>query len=508
MDQVWLVAAENGALPGGKVGGVGDVIHDLPVALVASGLKVRVVVPSYGMFHQLPGASMYRKVTADFAGEQHTADVYRVPVAEDQVEHFVVEHPLLSPQGPGKIYISDETGAPFAIDAAKFAFFDALIAAWVNDSGSAPDVLHLHDWHTGLIPALREFGSPDSPIKKTRIVFTIHNLAYQGIRPLTGPESSLVSWFPDLPVLEDRLRDPRYDDCVNFMAVAIRMADVVSTVSPSYALEIQQPSDHATGFSGGEGLEADLLKAHTEGRLVGILNGCMYPENPEPAPAWDELLQMIGQRPEIINASQPALEWIKGRKGKRPQNLLLSIGRVVDQKVPLFLEPVNGHDTALEAILGKLGPDSLFIMLGSGERHLEERFASIAASSENFLYLRGYVDALSAPLYAAADLFLMPSSFEPCGISQMIAMRAGQPCVVHAVGGLKDTVKDGITGFVFDGKTPAEQAEDFIDAVNRAISTKLSDAVRWQQIRDNAKNERFSWDIAARAYRQRLYENG
>jgi starch synthase len=508
MDQVWLIAAENGAFPGGKVGGVGDVINDLPVALVASGLKARVILPSYGMFHELPGATLYRTVTADFAGKQHTADVYRVPAGEGQVEHFVMEHPLLSPKGPGKIYISDDMGAPFAIDATKFAFFNALIVSWVNDSSSAPDVLHLHDWHMGLIPALREFGSPESALKKTRIVFTIHNLAYQGIRPLTGPESSLALWFPDLPVFDGRLRDPRYDDCVNFMAVAIRLADAVSTVSPSYALEIQRPSDHSTGFSGGEGLEDDLQIAHTQGRLVGILNGCMYPETPEPVPAWDDLLQMIGLRPEIINAGQPALEWIKERRGKRPQTLLLSIGRVVDQKVPLFLEPVNGHNTALEAILDELGPDTLFIMLGSGEKHLEERFVAIAALSENFLYLRGYVDDLSAPLYAAADLFLMPSSFEPCGISQMIAMRAGQPCVVHAVGGLKDTVKDGITGFVFDGQTPAEQAENFINTVYRAISIKSSDAVRWQQIRNNAKNERFSWDIAATAYRQRLYENG
>jgi len=508
MDQVWLVAAENGALPGGKVGGVGDVIHDLPVALADSGLTVRVILPSYGIFHELPGAVLCRTVTADFAGQQNTADVYQVPAGDARVEQYVIEHPLLSPQGPGKIYISDEEGEPFAIDAAKFAFFNALIAAWVNDSSVVPDVLHLHDWHMGLIPALREFDSPDTPLKKTRIVFTIHNLAYQGIRPLTGPDSSLTTWFPDLPVFEKRFRDPRYDDCVNFMAVAIRMADAVSTVSPSYALEIQRPSDHSTGFSGGEGLEDDLHKTHSEGRLVGILNGCMYPENPEPAPVWDELLQMIGLRTEIINASQPAPDWIKRRKGKRPQNFLLSIGRVVDQKVPLFLEPVDGHDTALEAILDKLGSDSLFIMLGSGEKHLEERFATIAALYENFLYLRGYVEALSAPLYAAADLFLMPSSFEPCGISQMIAMRAGQPCVVNAVGGLKDTVKDGITGFVFNGETPAEQAENFVNTVHRAISIRSTDVVRWQQIRDNAKNERFSWDIAAKAYRQRLYENG
>jgi len=508
MNRIWLLAAENGALPGGKVGGVGDVVRDLPLALSKTGLQVRVITPSYGMLHKLPGATLYRSLEAGFGGGQYKAEVYRIPVADSPVEHFVIEHPLLSPKGPGRIYVSDPPGRPFEIDAAKFAFFNAVMAAWVNDSDSPPDVLHLNDWHMGLIPALREYGRPDAPLRKVRIVLTIHNLAYQGVRPLRGNDSSLEAWFPDMLQHEGRLTDPGYQNCVNFMVSAIRLADGISTVSPSYAMEIQHPSDPATGFSGGEGLEMELRKAHTEGRLVGILNGCMYPEKTGAAPEWDELLQMIAYRPEIMNASRPVAEWLDKHKGKRPENLLLSIGRVADQKVPLFLEPVGEFDSALELILSELGPDGLFIMLGSGEQHLEDRFAAIAASCGNFLYLRGYVDSLSGPLYSAADLFLMPSSFEPCGISQMLAMREGQPCVVHAVGGLKDTVKDGITGFVFDGGTPAQQAKDFTEAVQRAISIRSTDKKHWQDICKNAKNERFSWDLAAGSYQQELYRQG
>ena len=233
----------------------------------------------------------------------------------------------------------------------------------------------------------------------------------------------------------------------------------------------------------------------------------MYPQKTSPATEWDELLQLIANKHELMNARQSAIDWIADRKDRRPENLLLSIGRVVDQKVPLFLEPVGDFGSALEFILAALGPDSLFIMLGSGEKYLEDRFVEIAASSDNFLYLRGYAESLSDPLYSAADLFLMPSSFEPCGISQMLSMRAGQPCVVHAVGGLKDTVKDGVTGFVFAGDTPAEQAKGFTDAVQRAISIKSTEKERWQQICNNAKNERFSWDLAAKAYQQGLYQN-
>lgn len=505
--KIWLVAAENDALPGGKVGGVGDVVRDLPLALAALGLDVSVITPSYGMFFKLPGARFYRQVEVEFAGKKHVADVYRVRVNDSPVELYVIEHALLSPSGPGQIYISDEPGKPFAIDAAKFAFFNAAVAAWVNQDESPPDVLHLNDWHTGLIPALRLSASPDAALNQVRIVFTIHNLAYQGVRPLRGDKSSLETWFPDLLGFEDQLKDPVYADCVNFMAAAIRLADGVNTVSPGYAMEIQRPSDSSTGFSGGEGLESELQEAYAEGRLVGILNGCMYPDKTGPATEWDALLQLIASQHGIMNAGQPAQQWVADRSGRRPENLLLSIGRVVDQKVPLFLEPVGDFDSALEFILAALGPDSLFIMLGSGEKYLEDRFAAIAASSDNFLYLRGYVEALSEPLYSAADLFLMPSSFEPCGISQMLSMRAGQPCVVHAVGGLKDTVKDGVTGFVFEGDTPGEQAMGFTQAVQRAISIKATDKKRWQEICKNAKNERFSWNLAAKAYQQGLYQN-
>jgi starch synthase len=232
----------------------------------------------------------------------------------------------------------------------------------------------------------------------------------------------------------------------------------------------------------------------------------MYPENTDPTPSWDELLQHIFERPEIFNAKLPADDWIEKYKGSQPQNFLCSIGRVVDQKVPLFLEPVNGYDSALEAILATSGPDSLFIMLGSGERELEDRFVEIARQHDNFVYLRGYVESLSAPLYSMADLFLMPSSFEPCGISQMLSMRAGHPCVVHAVGGLKDTVDHAITGFIFEGKNPVEQATNFVICVQNALSIKLNKPTQWKKICSNAAGQRFSWEVAATTYIQKLYQ--
>ena len=507
MKRVWLVAAENDVLPRGKVGGVGDVVRDLPLALAGIDLDVSVITPSYGMFHALPEATFQRELNVEFAGETQVAEIYRVALGDSAVKQFVIEHPLLSPHGPGRIYVSDEPGKPFAIDSAKFAFFNAAVAAWVNDSKTPPDVLHLNDWHTGLIPALREFGDPAAPLRQVRIAFTVHNLAYQGVRPFEGDPSSLEAWFPGMNAHWQQLQDPRYPDCVNFMAVAIRLADSINTVSPSYALEVLRPSDPATGFSGGEGLEAELNEAHFEGRLFGILNGCMYPKDLPREPSWGEMLKLIGKQAPIMIADKPAKDWLEKYKGKRPKNLILSIGRVVEQKVPLFLEPVPGFGSALEAILDAAGPESLFIMLGNGQEALEERFAAIARSNDNFLYLRGYVDALSGPLYAAADLFLMPSSFEPCGISQMLAMRVGQPCVVHAVGGLKDTVEHGVTGFVFAGETPADQAENFVSCVHEALAVKQNKPARWKKICATAALRRFSWEVAALNYQQKLYQH-
>jgi starch synthase len=117
------------------------------------------------------------------------------------------------------------------------------------------------------------------------------------------------------------------------------------------------------------------------------------------------------------------------------------------------------------------------------------------------------VGSLSEPLYSSADLFLMPSSFEPCGISQMLSMRAGQPCVAHAVGGLKDTITDDVTGFVFEGSTVAEQAEDFVSTVKRAISVKTINHKHWMEICAAAGRQRFSWKIAAETYRDELYQH-
>jgi starch synthase len=500
---VWLIAAENGHLPGGKVGGVGDVIRELPSALAEQGWNVRIITPAYGRFHRLPGAQKVRRLAVRFGGSQRYAEAWRLEVPGENVEIMLLAHPLLDPRGDGKIYHEDEPGQPFATDAGKFAFFCAAVAELVQTDAQPPEVLHLHDWHSGLLPALKAVAAPGSALAKTRCVFTIHNLAYQGIRPFDGPESSLQAWFPHLPLPRKKLQDPRYSDCMNFMLTGIRLADAVNTVSPSYAEEITRPSKPEQGFVGGEGLEADLQRAAAAHRLLGILNGCRYQGIQLPMPSWPGLQGALAQHESLAGGGPAGRTWL--RSTHRPRHVLTSVGRLVSQKVDLMLQPVAGHATALEAILQYLGDDGLLILLGSGDAALEQRLAGIAAHHGNFLFLRGYAEALSDLLYANGDLFLMPSSFEPCGISQMLAMRAGQPCVVHAVGGLRDTVQHGRTGFVFHGDNPTDQAAAFVDCVKQALQVREVNTAAWQAIRQAAQAQRFSWQRAAQCYVDELY---
>ena len=512
--QIVMAAAENAALPRGKVGGVGDVVRDLPPALARLGWQVTVLVPEYALFREVPGATPVAELDVSFAGETRTVTVLHIPTADEGVQSLAFQHPGFAPLGPG-IYCDDGPGRPFASDATKFAFFSATIASYLLDMDTLPAIVHLHDWHTALYCVLRAFDPRYAALAGIHTVYTIHNLALQGIRPLDHDESSLAAWFHDLDYDPPSIVDPRYGDCVNPMAAAIRLADKLNTVSPSYASEILRPNDPAHGFRGGEGLEQDLERAGGEGRLLGILNGAQYPKRAYARPGWRRLLQTIVREVEDWRdrksgppeSHELALERIAALPKKRPNDLLTSIGRLTDQKAALFMEATSNGATALECILTDMGAESVLILLGSGDQAFQRRFTEIGRRHHNFLFLCGYSETFSDLLYKAGDLFLMPSSFEPCGISQMLAMRASQPCVVHAVGGLKDTVLNDVNGFTFTGRSPTEQADNFVATVRRALLTKNQDASRWLKIRRRAAAERFSWATAAERYVEALYEH-
>jgi starch synthase len=484
-------------------------VRDLPLALQAEGWRSTVLTPSYGMFHKLPGAVQFDSVDVHFYGKDESVEVYEVPGNADGVRNIVFEHRAFSPHGAGHVYSEDDASRPFATDATKFALLGATAAAYIGQLESQPDVVHLHDWHAAFYLLMREYAPHYDSLRDIRTVFTIHNLSYQGLRPLRGDESALEAWFPGLEYLPDEVGDPENDDCINPMAMAIRLADRISTVSPTYAGEICVPSDEERGFIGGEGLEGLLVGARDDGRLVGILNGCYYNGPKGRRPGWQRILGLAADQLDSWpddEAHKVARETLAGLPKRRPRHVLTSVGRLVRQKASLFFEKLPDGRTALETILDDLGSSGVLIVLGSGESEYEQCMLDIARGQPRLLFLCGYSETLAEPLYRAGDLFLMPSSFEPCGISQMLAMRATQPCVVHATGGLKDTVVDGRTGFVFDGSSPQQQAQNFVASVGNALRLRNADDDAWQKICIRAASARFSWSKSARQTIEFLYE--
>lgn len=465
------------------------------------------------MFHKSPGAKKLGTIDVEFRGITTTIEIFDVLGSEKHVRNVVFEHPNFSPQGRGLIYCSDEPKRPFATDASKFAFFCTVAAGWIDQLDELPDVVHLHDWHAACYLLLREYGQYFDRLRRIRAVFTIHNLSYQGIRPISGDESALESWFPKLPYTHSAIRDPAHADCFNPMAAAIRLADKVSTVSPTYATEICKPSNDELGFIGGEGLDQELISAQQDGRLSGILNGCQYNGSIGRRPGWQRILSLAADQVAAWHAAMPSARAHKTAKSRlaslpkrRPRHVLTSIGRLVRQKASLFFEEMPNGRTALECVLDDIGSDGVVIILGSGEAIYEQRMLDIAERNGNLLFLCGYSETLAEPLYRAGDLFLMPSSFEPCGISQMLAMRATQPCVVHGVGGLKDTVQNNRSGFVFGGQTPQQQAKNFVAAVKRALAIKTDKNDEWQKLCIRAASARFSWAKSAEQTIEQLYD--
>ncbi len=506
-----MLAAENGGLPGGKVGGMGDVIRELPAALARRGHRVSVVTPAYGFLARLPGVRRTGTLAVPFAGASETCQRLELPSGIDNVDYHLLDHSRFAPGGDERIYHDDGDLAPFATDASKFAFFSAAGAEFVRGLRTRPDIVHLHDWHTGLFLLLRGFDPAYRALRRIRTVFTIHNLALQGIRPIAGTDSALSRWYPALAVAPEIVGDPRYPGCVNPMAVAIRLADAVSTVSPGYAEEILVPGDMASGRHGGEGLEALLAARHREGALTGILNGCEYPASRPTKPGFKRLLATINaELMRWIAASHfvDAAAWLADKRlAALPKNsppvIATSVGRVTEQKLGLLRERIDRDLTAMDGLLAALDKGVL-ILLGTGDPDYEDFLQEMMARHTNFVFLKGYSDRLADALYTTGDLFLMPSRFEPCGISQMLAMRAGQPCVVHAVGGLKDTVTR-TNGFPFDGATPHEQARNLVRELTAAVELRRGQPDRWRELTAAAARERFTWDVSAKRYLEEVY---
>jgi starch synthase len=563
MNKVLLVAAENDALIKAKVGGMGDVIRDLPKALSDCGISADVAMPEYGFLKDYYCADKVTDIEVSFGGKMEKISIYRIPRPESKAQvctakgsseqHswvYLFAHPMFN-QADGSIYTQGSADRPFADDADKFALFCLAVAsALVQGKLGHYDVMHLHDWHTAMIAMLRKCVDDFASLKQLKCIYTIHNLALQGIRPLTGDKSSLCHWYPQwffatqLDNLPNGIVDPRYPNCANPMRMGIVFSDKVHVVSPTYAKEILLASHPEKGFYGGEGLEQDLQLKAANQQLVGIINGCDYTIDDNHAPntadsarsktqqvSKSQSANLTFERLDLLSTAQEALiQWQKYKSvvsstdfianirveqhirrytnidSSYPGLLVTSVGRLTTQKVMLFLTKIANGKTVLDQLLINLKqqqPDALFMLLGSGDEQLSNQLKTICAQYANSIFLNGYDEQLSQLLYQQGELFLMPSSFEPCGISQMLAMKHGQPCLVHGVGGLKDTVKHDENGWVFNGDGIEMQANNFISQFNQCLQSYGT--LPWQQIKQQASMARFDWQTVAQAYKEHLY---
>jgi starch synthase len=250
--------------------------------------------------------------------------------------------------------------------------------------------------------------------------------------------------------------------------------------------------------------------------LIGILNGIDYPtQRPAGRYQFPDMLDHFRTTAirwtgiwDMVPTSQFMAYARACELAKRfgtPAILLTSVGRVVDQKVLLLRESGSDGKSGLHAILEALGEKGCYILLGNGDWEYEKFLVEMSSRYENFLFINGYSEECADALYAGGDLFLMPSSFEPCGLSQMIAMRHGQPCLVHAVGGLKDTVQDELNGFTFKGDSFQSQVDNLVKITSKAIALKENQPAEWRKICENAAATRFRWSDSATQYIEKLY---
>jgi starch synthase len=458
--------------PFAKAGGLGDVGGSLPRAINKNRGEVRVMMPLYGTI-----PSELRQRMRHLANFQVSLSWRRQPCGLWTVEHRGVHYYFIASEyyfGRGGIYGYED-------DVERFAFFcRAALDSLIYLEDFRPELLHCHDWHTALVPVmLRKFYRHDPYYYGMKTLLTIHNLKHQGILPWSalgdllglGERTQAASWLEHYGVI----------NCLKGGLVA---ADGITTVSPSYAEEIQN------SFYG-EGL--DHIVRDRRARLWGILNGI---DEEQYNPATDPYLFANYTNLEGKAANKLALQ----RKLKLPEDESIPVLALVSRLVPQKGLDLIAH------ILGELLQEHVqLVVLGMGEKRYEEMFRYFAGHYPDRVAVRiTFDEALARQIYGGADMLLMPSLFEPCGLAQMIAMRYGTVPIVRETGGLKDTVipynqytGEG-TGFSFANYN----AHELLFTAQKAVRIYREEKDTWQRLRAQAFQQDFSWGNSAGQYVQ------
>lgn len=469
--RVLFVSAE--VSPLAKVGGLADVAGALPKALASMGHDVRIVMPGYKMIEDNPNYKIKTRIKD-----------LQVPLGQKMVSGSVKQMSL----GDVPVYLINAPYFDAAVDSRSvyqpgsepYAFFSravlemlcALKPAW------KPDVIHCNDWHTGMLPVYKSvLYTHDEAISKAASVFTVHNLAYQGEFDYSVlDEIGLPGWLYTMDKLECYGK-------VNFLKAGIVFSDIVSTVSPTYACEIQTDEY-------GCRLQGLLTYVNDLGRLHGILNGIDYEEFD---PACD---------------CRISCKYTDSRgKARNKSALQKTMGLPVDSKVPVIgmvsrLADQKGLDLIRDSASKIMKTGAQLVILGTGDSQYEQFFADLERKyPEQVKANIGFDMKLAQQIYAGSDMFLMPSRFEPCGLGQLISLRYGTIPIVRRTGGLADTIvnysptDESSNGFVFTEYTPAA----FMKAVKHAVET-FGDGREWKRLVSTALASDYSWCAQASRY--------
>jgi starch synthase len=461
-----------------KSGGLGDVAAALPPALIAQGVDVRLLLPgSRGFLDAFGGITDVVRLTTPFAAER--VRVARAELPGTQRLAYLVDDPAFYDR-PGSPYASPE-GNDWPDNHRRFALFGWVAASLARgaDQGWRPDVLHGHDWHAGLAPAYLAAEPPAG--ERVPTVFTIHNLAYRGLfTAAVFPDLALPAGFFSINGLE-------FYGSVSFLKAGLFYADRLTTVSPTYAREIQTPAF-------GWGLDG-LLRSRA-GVLTGILNGV----DPK---IWDP-----GHDTHLPRTYATADATIGKRAAKAALQSRFGLDRLRD--APLFgavsrLTSQKGLDLVLAGVPELVAAGGQLVLLGAGDADLERAFGRAAAHHPGRVGVEiGYDESLAHMIIGGADVILVPSRFEPCGLTQLYALRYGSLPLVRRVGGLADTVVDAnaaslaegeATGFAFDEDSPQALMSVALRAIDLFRQRQL-----WQRMMRRAMVQDFSWEAAARQY--------
>ena len=457
------------ANPYAASGGLGDVLGALPITVAEDNpdTEVSVIMPLYGSMKEIYRKEMVKVKDISFKYSWRDTGASIFKIQNGKVAYYFVENNYYFNRG--KLYGEFD-------DAERFAFFSMAVVEYMIQTGNIPDVLHANDWQSALtVVYLKTKYASLQCLSKIRTVYTIHNIEYQG-----KFDPAILG---DIFALDGYSNVVEYNGCINLMKGAITVTDYITTVSPNYAYEL-----HHDFFAFGL---ADVIH-HASAKMKGVINGIDYNYfSPEK-----------GGDIEYSYSKDNVTE------GKLKNKLALQreLGLPENPDVPLVvmitrLATAKGIDLVAAIIEELLREDIQFVILGTGEESYENMFRELEKTHANLRALIKFDRVISKKMYASADIFVMPSKSEPCGLAQMIACSYGTVPVVRAVGGLFDSIKpygaEGENGFTFDNYN----AHELLFTVKRALDVyKNKDA--WNSLVMKAKTSDFSWGISAEKYKK------